>query len=284
MTNIVSANLFNRNLRRNISADLPAPLYHQLYSLIKTFILDGSLHHGEKLPSEQELAELFDVSRITAKRAVNELAAEHLVERARAKGTHVIYKYSPKPVQAPLVGVLEEIDSIAESSTATVLECGQLKPPQSIGDVFDLKRGDTLFHLIRTRERAGATFGYFDSWSAGVKVPDSTDIFIHESRHKYFRESGMAVSHVKQTIGAIAASPIIASHLNIEAGAPLLSLVRRSYHQNGEHEELVDYLLALYNTELFQYQMDLKLDYPGLNATKSPPPHYRHLNSLKSLR
>jgi len=260
MSNSVSANLFNQNLLHHISADLPAPLYHQLYSLIKTFILDGSLHHGDKLPSEQELMELFKVSRITAKRAVNELAAEQLVERARGKGTHIIYKYSPKPVQAPIVGVLEEIDSIAESSTATVLESALIKPPQSIGTEFALKRSDSLFHLVRTRERAGGVFGYFDSWSAGVQAPDNSDIFIHESRHKYFRESGMHVSHIKQTIGAIAATPIIAMHLNIAPGAPLLSLVRRAYKQEADNEVLVDYLLALYNPELFQYQMDLKLD------------------------
>jgi len=36
--------------------------------------------------------------------------------------------------------------------------------------------------------------------------------------------------------------------------------VRRSYYQDDDQEMLVDYLVALYNTELFQYQMDLKLD------------------------
>jgi len=40
----------------------------------------------------------------------------------------------------------------------------------------------------------------------------------------------------------------------------LLSLVRRSFRQNGKQEELVDYLSAVFNTDLFQYQMDLKLD------------------------
>lgn len=260
MTSTQSATLFTRNLRRHISADLPVPLYHQLYSLIKNYILDGSLHYGDKLPSEQDLADLFDVSRITVKRAVNELAAEHLVERARGKGTHVIYKYSPKPVKAPMIGVLEEIESIAENSTATVLECAMIKPPQTIGAEFSLKRGEPLFHLSRTRERGGGVFGYFDSWTAGIQAPKSSDIFIQESRHKYFRENGMHISHIKQSISAIAASPIIAKHLNVEPGAPLLSLVRHSYKQNGDQEELVDYLLALYNSELFQYQMDLKLD------------------------
>ncbi|HAU01782.1 MAG TPA: GntR family transcriptional regulator, partial [Porticoccaceae bacterium] len=48
--------------------------------------------------------------------------------------------------------------------------------------------------------------------------------------------------------------------LHVPVGSPLLSLVRLSYSQNGDREELVDHLLALYNPELFQYQMDMKLE------------------------
>ena len=123
--------LFSKDKKSLVSTDLPSPLYHQLYSLIKTNILNGTLHFSEKLPSEDEVAREFDVSRITVKRAMNELANDGLVDRARGKGTHVIYKYTPTPVQAPLVGVLEEIDSIARESVATVFECSMLKPPQA---------------------------------------------------------------------------------------------------------------------------------------------------------
>jgi GntR family transcriptional regulator len=252
--------LHSGNRRTDISHNLPAPLYYQLCNVIKNYILDGTLRFGEKLPSEAELADSFKVSRITVKRALNELALEDLVERARGRGTHVIYKYTPKPVQAPLLSMLEEIDSIASNSTAKVIECEMLNPPSNICAEFSLKDNTSLFHLVRKRERAGIFFGYFDSWSAGVVMPTNTDIFINQSRHQYFRESGMRVTHVKQTISAIAATDFVAAHLGIEPGSPLLSLVRRSYHQEGNEEVLVDHLLALYNTELFQYQMDLKLD------------------------
>ncbi|MDE0786322.1 MAG: GntR family transcriptional regulator [Porticoccaceae bacterium] len=252
--------LFSHSQRNKVSEEAPSPLYHQLYRLIKSYIIDGTFHHGEKLPSERELAEAFDVSRITVKRAVNELAAEDLVERGRGKGTHVTHKYTPKPVQAPLLGVLEEIDSIAQNSVAQVIDCRVIVPPQTIRGEFSIDGNESLFHLVRTRERAGAIFGYFDSWSAGVDMPDSTDIFINQSRHQYFRESGMNVSHINQTISAVPASETIAAYLEIEVGFPLLSLVRRSYYLQNDKEVLVDYLLALYNTELFQYQMDLKLD------------------------
>ncbi|MDB9969849.1 GntR family transcriptional regulator [Porticoccaceae bacterium] len=260
MSKTSSATLFTSNLRRHISAALPAPLYHQLYSLIKNYILDGSLHHGDKLPGEQELAELFDVSRITAKRAVNELAAEHLVERARGRGTHIIYKYSPKPFTAPVIAVLEEIESMAESSTSTVLECDMVKPPQAISTEFGLKRGDTLMHLARTRERGGRKFAYLDSWTIGIQAPENHDIFSQQSRYQFFRDHDIHITHITQIISAIAASPIVAKHLDIEVGTPLLSLVRHSFRQNAEEEELVDYINALFNPELFQYQMDHKLD------------------------
>ena len=75
-----SAILFSKSQRNRVSENVPSPLYYQLYRLIKAYILDGTFHHGEKLPSEKELAEGFNVSRITVKRAVNELAAEDLVE------------------------------------------------------------------------------------------------------------------------------------------------------------------------------------------------------------
>ena len=260
MTDLHRTALFNESQRHHVSAERPLPLYHQLYTFIKNFILDGTLHHAERLPSEIELAEIFNVSRITVKRAVNELAAEQLVERARGKGTHVIYKYTPKPVQAPLLGILQEIDSIAADSVAEIISCSLALPPQSIRSEFAIDRNAQLFHLVRKRERAGAFFGYFESWTAWVKMPSTTDIFIHESRHKYFRENGTNVSHVKQNLSAVAASEAIAAHLHVPVGSPLLSLVRLSYSQNGDREELVDHLLALYNPELFQYQMDMKLE------------------------
>ena len=252
--------LLGESRRNDVSITSPTPLYYQLCSTIKNYILDGTLRFGEKLPSEAELADSFNVSRITVKRALNELALENLVERARGRGTHVIYKYSPKPVQAPLLGILEEIDSIATNSIAKVISCEILNPPNDISAEFSIADDKTLFHLVRKRQRGGVFFGYFDSWSAGVLMPASTDIFINQSRHQYFRESGMTVTHVKQTISAIAATETIAEHLNIAPQSPLLSLVRRSYYQDSDSEVLVDHLLALYNTELFQYQMDLKLD------------------------
>ena len=54
----------------------PTPLYHQVYLVLRNGILNGDYPDGSLLPGEQETTILFGVSRITAKRALNDLAAE----------------------------------------------------------------------------------------------------------------------------------------------------------------------------------------------------------------
>ena len=122
----------------SINANVPTPLYYQLYSLLKSLILDGSIGHSQRLPAEGQLAEMFDVSRITAKRAMDELAQDGLIERRRGRGSHVIFRFKARPVQTPLVGVLEEIERIAALSTAQVLECHVATPPYQIQTPKDL--------------------------------------------------------------------------------------------------------------------------------------------------
>ena len=114
--------LFSQRIRQGLDKKSPTPLYHQLYSLLQEFILNGTLPVGERMPTEEQLSNMFLVSRITAKRAMDELSAENLVERRRGKGTHVIYKYVPRPVSAPLTGMLQELESMARNSHAHVIE------------------------------------------------------------------------------------------------------------------------------------------------------------------
>lgn len=259
MTNSLDS-LFSQRLREGLSTDAPTPLYFQLFSLLKNMILDGTLPYGERIPTEEQLATAFNVSRITAKRSMDELAKEKLIERRRGKGSHIIYKYTPKPVQAPLVGMLQEIESMARNSNATVLECNLATPPRRIRDELELGDGENALHLIRVRERQGLKFGYYVSWTAGVEMPSDPSLFEHEPRLSYFRQTGLDITHVTQTLSAIAASPEVATALDIAEGSPLLTLTRRSFNQIGDAEHLRDHLMAFYNPDHFQYKMDLKLD------------------------
>ena len=241
-------------------SDSPTPLYHQLYSILKSMIVEDVLSYGERVPTESELADLFSVSRITSKRALDELAAEGFVERRRGRGTHVTYQYTPRPVQAPLIGMLQEIESMARNSRAIILESEMKAPPGDIRGEMGLNH-ESVLHLRRVRERDGLKFGLYTSWTAGVTMPSDPSIFETTPRLSFFRENGLELSHVTQTITAKLAMHSSATALDVAVGSPLLSLTRRSYQQRGAEEKaLMDWMEVLYNPEHFQYSMELKLD------------------------
>jgi len=79
------------------------PLYYQLSKLLKNQIRTGELKPGEALPPETELAERFEISRMTVRKAISELIAEGMVHPIQGKGTFVT---KPK-----LDNVVFELDS-----------------------------------------------------------------------------------------------------------------------------------------------------------------------------
>ena len=254
------ADLFNDTALRTLERDTPTPLYYKLYSLLKGAILDGTIDNGAQMPTEQQLAETFKVSRITAKRAMDELAAEGLVQRRRGKGSHVTYEYSPRPVQAPLVGMLQEIESMARHSDVKVLKCRMQVPPAHIREALNVGNKDKVLQLERVRYREGQPFGYYMSWTAGLRKPVGKRDFQTSPRLAIFRKQGLKISHVTQTISATAATAQLAEALDTKVGAPLLSLVRHSFKTVRGQEQLADFLQVYYHPDRFQYQMDLTLD------------------------
>ena len=75
--------LLDPDAHKLLRSDLPTPLYHQMFSLLRDRILSGEIPRGSRIPTEFELATAFGVSRITARRALDEAARQRL-SRARA--------------------------------------------------------------------------------------------------------------------------------------------------------------------------------------------------------
>ncbi|MFT7286241.1 MAG: GntR family transcriptional regulator [Halieaceae bacterium] len=252
--------IFGQAPLRELRSDVPTPLYFQLYSFLKQAILNGTVANGMQMPTEQQLAESFKVSRITAKRAMDELAAERLVNRRRGKGTHVTYEYVPKPVQAPLIGMLQEIESMARHSDVRVINCKRATPPLAIASILGVGAGEKALFVTRVRSRDKQPFGHYASWTTGLNSSLSKKDFQTTPRLELFRRQGLEITHVTQTISAQAATQDLAERLDTSVGAPLISLIRHSYTTAAGAEKVVDYLHGLYHPERFEYQMDLRLD------------------------
>jgi GntR family transcriptional regulator len=241
-----------------LEPDSPTPLYHQLYSMLRDCIIGGVLKDGEKMPSEKEISNVFSVSRITARRALHDLAAEKLVARHRGRGTYVSYKYRPETVNAPLTGMLERLEHMGRETQIKVLALRFSKPPSEISEEFGLEENhDTLCHIIRVRSNKSMPFAFYESWSLGLDKSITREILEKHPRLELLRKAGVRIASVEQTLSAEAASPEAADALGIMPGKPLLKLIRRSFDKK---QKQVDYLLGVYNPDRFQYQMTMSVD------------------------
>ncbi len=78
-------------------------LYQRIYEQLKDAILAGKFVKGERLPTEKELTEQYFVSRITAKRAMDQLADEGVIIRIAGKGSFIAKDY-PQQIVHPMAG------------------------------------------------------------------------------------------------------------------------------------------------------------------------------------
>lgn len=220
--------------------------------------MDGTIEYDTQMPTEQQLASTFDVSRITAKRAMDELAAENLIARFRGKGSHVTYQYTPQPVRAPLVGMLENLIEMGKHSIVRVLSVESVIPPADIRDRLGLGADGTAHQLIRVRSNEeGEPYAYYVSWTVGIRKGFTKRILESTPRLDVLRDNGIKLAKVKQVLSAENATMPIAAELDVEPGAALLSIRRQSCNEKGE---VIDVLDCLYNPKRFQYAMELSLD------------------------
>ena len=234
----------------------PTPLYHQLYSMLRDCILGGVLKDGSRMPSEKELSTTFKVSRITARRALDDLAAEDLVARQRGRGTFVNYHYQPELLNAPLTGALESLEHMGRETKIKVLSLRFIHPPAYIIDEFGISDERLLCHMVRIRSNRNLPFAYYESWSLGFDKSIRKQALEKTPRLELLRKSGVKITRAEQTLSAEAASPSAANALGIMSGKPLLKLIRRSFAEDGNQ---VDHLSAVYNPDRFQYRMSLTL-------------------------
>jgi len=232
-----------------------APLYHQLYALLRRAILDGRVALNDQMPTEEQISDTFGVSKVTAKRAMTELANEHLIERSRGRGSHVIYHSNPRPMAAPLVGMLENYTDLARKSQARVLSVSNIKPPEMVRAELELSERETAVKIVRVhKNEQNLAYSVYTSWTPWVDVDQFPETKLtSDSRLQILREIGVRFDRVTQTLGAEAASGEVAKELDLEAGAPLLSLIRHSF----DGAKCVDILFGLYNPLLFKYAMEM---------------------------
>lgn len=237
------------------------PLYHQIFLQLREEITSGERAFGSRLPTEQELSAQFGVSRITARRALDELAENHLVERKRRVGTHVTFRSPAKPLQGNIEQALESLLNFGRTTQVKLLEVDKVPARPPIDEALEVPADTVVLRVVRVRWLDGQPLGHFVSF-----IP--AEVGAHMTRAKLkstpmltlIEEAGVRIGSANQTISATLADATLSAGLHVDIGSPILRVSRTVLDVEGRP---VQHILAQFRPDRYQIRLDLGSSHVG---------------------
>ncbi len=235
----------------------PMPLYHRLYVILRDRIVTGEYTHGDFLPTEARLIDDFGVSRITAKRALDELSADGLVRRSRGRGTMVINRPKDAPGTAPIRSdmgqLMRNLSAIGRDTAVELLEFGYVPAPTHVAERLQVPEGTLAQRAVRVRTLANQPLSHSTSFvreDIGRRI-DPADLSTAPLIDLIGR-AGVQIAAVDQSITATLASTLTAGRLDVAVGSALL-MVKRI--MSDADRRPVEVLEILYRPDRFEYRI-----------------------------
>ena len=210
--------------------------YEEIAGDIRKGILEGRYTLNEQLPLEREMCEYYNVSRITIKKAVDELVNEGIVIKRRGSGTFV--KAFDSDVER--FSMSKQFSGFSESNKNRKVESKVLKfevihPSEEIAIKLKMTCDDFVYHIIRVR--------YSDSEPVVVEytympigvIPGIKNDVLYKSIYSYIENDlKLKIKSAHKTIRAILPSELEAENLSIDASDPILEVEQTGFLDDGQ--------------------------------------------------
>ncbi len=226
-----------------VRRELGAPLYQQVFLVLREAIREGKYPIDSALPSETELCSQYRVSRITLRRALGLLQQAGLIERRQGSGTFV-RRSAPSQVGVEMGGVVRDFHEFTHGTRPKTLEFGYVAPPVRIRALFEVDIGERMQRVLRLRFRGRVPLAQIESWvPTSVGDQYTAEDLDREPMTMLMERSGTIMIGGRVTIGTTLADPLMADRLHIEVGAPLLKFSRVMHDQHGRTVQYAEMLL-----------------------------------------
>jgi len=230
--------------------------YIQLATLFRRRIEQGAWKIGAQIPTVDELAAECGVARATIRQALDQLEAEGLIERFRAKGTFV--RNAPAAnrlwceVETDWSGLLRSRDGAEIEILDDVPGIpGPAVPPAEIGEVAPVYR-----HIRRRHSRNGQPFLLADVYLDERLSPKVTEEDLHSKTALKLVAGlpGVRITDARQTLTIGTADVETAAALQIPLNAPVALVHRAAVDQRGVRVLVAD---GIYRGDIVR--IDIKL-------------------------
>ncbi len=214
----------------------PTPAYRHIYERLSEQLRSGTYSPGQRLPSERQLADDLQVSRMTARAAVNLLAQRGLVERREREG---IYAARPKidQVLSSTAGLSQQLLQRGVTPGAQVVSFSKLRVGEvssEVGDSLELGPVDLVFKLVRLRTGNSEPLALEESYFPAKLCAELPDADFEGSVYAWLAtHQGLKVGRSRQELEPGLLDVDAARLLATPPNSPVLRLIRTAWTQEG---------------------------------------------------
>ena len=236
-----------------------SPLYQQIKGLILQGLQSGEWKPGEVIPSEIELAARYRVSQGTVRKAIDELAGDHLLVRRQGKGTFVA-THAEHHVQYRFLKLQPDNGDLNSEGPAQreIIDCKRLRASAEVARALALRTGDAILQVRRVLSFSGNPTILEDLWLPGNPFKGLTADHLaeyHGPMYALFEtDFGVRMVRAEEKIRAVLPDETQCQLLQVASGTPLLSVERVAYTYNDTPMEL---RRGLYRTQTHHYHNKL---------------------------
>ncbi|NQZ79653.1 MAG: histidine utilization repressor [Colwellia sp.] len=195
-------------------------------------IESGEWQQHAKVPSENELAEQFSVSRMTARRALQELTEQGLLIRSQGSGTFVA-TFKSQSSLLEIRNIADEIQERGHQHHAKQLTLKAVAVNEEITILLNLKSSETVYYSEVLHFENDQPIQLEQRYVNSVLVKNYlTQDFTKITPHEYL-SSEAPLTEATHEIEAVLADKNICQLLNIETSSPCLQVKRRTWSSKG---------------------------------------------------
>lgn len=228
--------------RINVDRALGAPLHHQIYLVLADGITTGRYGVGDALPTEEQLTQMFNVSRITVRRAMTSLHEAGLIERGAGRRT-VVRPQVGRMFRVPMTSVIENLNAYGAETVAKVVEFGYVAAHGFARDHLWQGQERPVQRAVRIRSQSGVPIMHLVSYiPAAIGETFTADELNHIPMFQLLARAGAQLGRGEQIVSATLADPLVASRLDVKVGVALIDLRRLMFDQQGRAVEYVEML------------------------------------------
>jgi DNA-binding GntR family transcriptional regulator len=211
-----------------MAGQINIPQHRKLYEVLRKHILDEVYHEGDLLPSENELCQIYGMTRPTVRQALATLSGEGYIRKHQGKGS-IVHRL-PKEIGILSVSGTTSAAGDRELKTEIIVRPKLMKwPDPFMFALSDLETESGCIYMERLRFLDGNPIFYDISYIANINLPRITARkFENRSLFQILREYyGVEIKGGDQRLKAIPASRKIGRFLNLEKDQPVLHLDRK---------------------------------------------------------